>query len=205
MIHISELTKSCNNRAALVLGGGPSLLDDIEFLKGKLIPHDFPFDYAHLRTHKDPVLIAVNEHPFFVGITDPDFVVFMDNPQYNPLLWNVVKQFGGMKVTHDLRYTDVSLAGINYWNGPGSGVVATWLACYLGCDPVILCGMDCYQGEKKYCHRDEIYENRSVFNISLEEHLKRWKAGFRRCPGIDRVRAVSGPLVPVFGRYDQAI
>lgn len=199
MIQLPDLINSCNNRPALVLGGGPSLRLDVDDLRGKLISHDFPFDYATLRTANDPVLIAVNEHPFFVGITDPDYLIFMDNPTHNPILWNVLQEFQGIKVSHDLRYTDVNMAGVSYWNGPGSGIVACWFACYLGCDPVILCGFDLYQGSEKYCHRDELYENRSVFNITLEEHLKRWKTGFRRCPRIERVRAASGPLVEVFG------
>lgn len=200
MIKLADLKDTHKDHPALILGGGPSLLPDLDSLRGTLISHDYPLDYPALRLSDGPVLIAVNEHPFFVGITEPDYLVFMDDPLHNPLLYQVVKDFQGVKVTHDLRYTDVHMGGVDYWNGPGSGIVACWLGLWLGCDPVVLCGFDLYQGKEKYCHRDGLYAERPVFNIPLDEHLKRWKAGFRRCPEmIVRVRAVSGPLVDVFG------
>lgn len=185
MIKLAELRNTYRGRPAAILGGGPSL----------------PSDYERLPP--DSVIIAVNEHPYYAGVHDPDFLVFMDDPIHNPLLWGVVKELsGGLRVTHSLKYTDVHMGGVDYWNGPGSGIVACWLGLWLGCDPVLLCGMDLYQGPVKYCHRDELYKNRPVYNITLEEHLNRWKAGFRRnVQGIERVRAMSGPLGDVFGLY----
>lgn len=185
MIKLTDLKDAHQGRAALILGGGPSLLGDVR--------------NAHV---SNPVLIGVNHHPQWVGI-EPDYMVFMDNPMIDANLWQAARDFGGIKVTADLRYTDVHMGGVDYWNGPGSGIVACWLGLWMGCDPVLLCGMDLYQGEIKYCHEGE--PDKAVFNITLDEHLKRWKAGFRRYPEmIGRVRAVSGPLVDVFERYDPA-
>lgn len=180
MIKLIDLENAHAGRPAAVLGGGTSLAADLQ-----LMP-------------PDSVLIAANHHASCIGI-DPDYIVFMDKPLHFPNLWQVLKDYSGTKVTHDLRYTDVSMAGVDYWNGPNTGLVATWLACFMGCDPVVLCGMDLYQNEKKYCHPGE--PDKAIYRIPLDEHLKRWKAGFRRCPGIERVRAVSGPLVDVFGEY----
>jgi len=130
MLKLIELENAHAGRPAAVLGGAQSLMSDTLSVAGLL----------------SPVLIAANHHASCIGI-EPDYIVFMDKPLHFPNLWQVLKDYSGIKVTHDLRYTDVSMAGVDYWNGPGSGIVATWLACFMGCDPVVLCGFDLYQNE----------------------------------------------------------
>lgn len=179
-IRLIDLQDLHKGSPAAVLGGGPSLHGDVERLPSNCL------------------LLAVNHHAAWIGIETP-YLVFMDDPAHQPLLFQCLKDYSETKVSQLLAYSDVDMRGVDYWNGPGSGIVACWLACYFGCDPVLLCGMDLYQGETKYCHRGE--PEKPIYAISLDEHLRRWKAGFRRCRGIEHVRAMSGPLVDVFGSW----
>jgi len=167
--------------AAAILGGGPSLSDDLK------------------RLPKDCVLIAVNDHA--LHFCNPDYLVFMDipNPQILPELAVAVETFSGIKVS-TTPLSDVNLHGLTYWDGGFTSTLATWFALHLGCDPVILCGMDCYQGEVKYCHpRPDFYH--PVFDFPLENHLNAWAGAFEHCPHPERIRAMSGPLVSLFGEY----
>jgi hypothetical protein len=72
------------------------------------------------------------------------------------------------------------------------------------CNPVILCGMDCYQGEVMYCHPRPDFHH-PVFDAPLEAHLERWRQAFSACPHPERIRAASGPLVDVFGAFESII
>lgn len=172
---LSDLKDREKGRPAAVLGGGPSLSGDMKKLPG------------------DCVRIAVNEHPFVIGVTDPDFLVFMDDPTQHPPLWAAVCGSSGIKVSPNLEQTDVDLRGLPHAIHRSSGIVAAWLGVWLGCAPVILCGMDLYQGDKKYCHED--YSDRPIFHVPLPEHIIRW----RTLPDVTRLRALSGPLVNEFG------
>jgi hypothetical protein len=95
--------------------------------------------------------------------------------------------------------TDISF-DVEVWTGFYSSNTAAWFALWLGCDPVILCGMDCYQGEQVYCH--PYTGDAPTFHYPLEHHLRPWVEDARNlCPNPKRLRAVSGPLVQVFGQY----
>lgn len=180
MITLTSLHRIHKSRPAAVLGGGPSL----------------PSDLARLP--ENTVLIAVNNHA--LNFCAPDFMVFMDipNQQILPELGNAVETFVGLKVSQT-PLTDVELDEV-YWDGGFSSALATWFACYLGCDPVILCGMDCYQGEIKYAvPRPDFYH--PVMDAPLEDHLKAWRPALERCPHPERIRAMSGPLIEIFGQF----
>ena len=87
------------------------------------------------------------------------------------------------------------------WTGHYSSCTATWLALYMGCNPVILCGMDLYQGKQKYFYKTD--KDSPVFHMPLDHHLRPWVEEARaRLPHPERVRAASGPLVDVFGKYE---
>jgi hypothetical protein len=181
MIPITSLSNAFPNRPAAILGGGPS--DRADFA---LLP-------------ENTILIAVNDHA--LHYCNPDYLVFMDipNAQELPELAYAIEHFEGIKVSH-LPLSDVDLHGIQHWDGGFTSTLATWFALYLGCDPVILCGMDCYQGEVKYSHpRPDFYH--PVFDFPLENHLRAWRLAFKHCPNPERIRAMSGPLVEVFGAY----
>jgi len=185
MIHISELHHRFSGQPAAVLGGGPSL----------------PADLARLP--KGTVLISVNDHA--LHFCNPNYLVFMDIPnrQILPDLAAAVETFRGIKVSIN-PLSDVDLQGSNYWDGGFTSTLATWFGLYLGCNPVILCGMDCYQGEPKYCHpRPDFYH--PVYDFPLENHIKAWRIAFDECPNPDRICAMSGPLTTLFGAYSERI
>jgi uncharacterized Rossmann fold enzyme len=181
MISILDLHDHFHGRPAAILGGGPSLPGDLK------------------RLPKEAVLIAVNDHA--LHFCEPEFMVFMDipNAQILPELTQAVNHFHGTKVSIT-PLSDVDLSGSEFWNGGFTSSLATWFALYLGCNPVILCGMDCYQGNVKYCHpRPNFYH--PVMDYPLEMHFIAWRKAFEKCPHPERIFAMSGPLIEIFGSY----
>jgi hypothetical protein len=163
---------------AAILGGGPSLPNDLQQLP------------------RDCILISVNDHAFHH--CTPHILVYQDNLAQAPAVEQVLKTFSGLVVSPQLA-SDVDLPR-GWWDGNQSSCLATWFACWLGYGEVILCGMDCYQGETKYCHPRPDYDH-PVFRAPLEDHLDRWARAFDHCPHPERISAMSGPLVQVFGAY----
>jgi len=87
------------------------------------------------------------------------------------------------------------------WTGFYSSNTAAWFGLWLGCDPVILCGMDLYQGEIKYFHPYTI--DVPCLHYPLEDHVRPWvEEGRALLPHVERLRAMSGPLGRVFGLYE---
>jgi hypothetical protein len=166
--------------SAAILGGGPSLPEDLK------------------RLPKDCVLIAVNDHALY--FCKPEYLVHMDDDFTNaPELGKALESFEGTIVS-PFSNSHVQLPKGEWWDGGFSSTLATWFALWKGFDPVILCGMDCYQGEVKYCHpRPNFYH--PVLDFPLENHLRAWRPALKRCPNPERIKAMSGPLVEVFGEY----
>ena len=163
---------------AAVLGGGPSLPSDLKNLPDGC------------------VLISVNDHAFH--FCEPDVLVFQDKLRYEPAVQEVLKTFKGLVVSPQAE-SHVQLP-LNWWDENMSSALATWYACWMGYDEVILCGMDCYQGKVKYCHPRPGFDH-PVFRVPLKFHLARWAKAFDHCPNPERISAMSGPLVEVFGAY----
>ena len=175
------------NQTALILGGGPSLVPDIQ------------------RAPPNALKIAVNDHAFHVGIK-PDYMVFMDDPHIKPELLRIVNEFSseqkGLRVTEDLAFTDIDLRGVVRPDAR-SGIWAAWFAMYLGCAPIILCGMDLYTTGKVYCHnKDEFMGHKAIYDEPLEKLLKDWQI-LKKYNGHKNIRAMSGPLTEIFGHMLQ--
>jgi hypothetical protein len=163
---------------AAVLGGGPSL----------------PADIARLP--ENCLMIAVNYHAFHV--CKPGFMVYNDQPCEDPLLLEAVRTTTAIKVSPEPS-SDI-IFDMPVWTGFYSSNTATWFALWMGCDPVILCGIDCYQGDKVYCHPSD--RDVPVFHYPLEHHLRPWiEEGRVLLPHVNRLKAMSGPLINVFGAY----
>lgn len=176
-IRMSEYRNRFEGRPAAVLGGGPSLPADMEKLPANCL------------------LIAVNYHAFL--LCEPEFMVYNDHPEQDPMLLAAVNGTKAVRVspepTSDIQFD------VDVWIGFFSSNTATWFACWLGCDPVILCGMDCYQGDRIYFHE---YEDQPHFHHSSDHYIRPWEESARALlPHPERVRAMSGPLVQVFGQY----
>lgn len=169
-----------STRPAAVLGGGPSLPSDLRRLPEKC------------------VLISVNDHAFHH--CQPDVLVYQDelHRKYASAVRAVAQTFQGLIVC-PFEESHVALPR-GWWDGNFSSALATWFACWMEYDPVILCGMDCYQGDVKYCHPRPEFDH-PIFRQPLEKHLEVWRPALQKCPHPERIKAMSGPLVEIFGAY----
>jgi len=183
MMKMSEYQGRYAGKPAAVLGGGPSLPEDL-----KKVP-------------KGSVLIAVNYHA--LRLVDAEFMVFNDDPLGDPRLFAAAKDFGGVRVNPDKNFSDVEF-DVPVWTGFFSSNTAAWFALWMGCDPVILCGMDCYQGDRVYFH--EYSHDTPAFHYPLDHYLDPWKEdGQHLLPHKERLKVMSGPLVQIFGQYESTV
>lgn len=124
MIELSSIRDRHRGQCIAVLGGGPTLLADLNRV---------PFD---------AVLIGVNQHALLLNL---DYVVFQDREIYPALV-----QSEAPLCTHhrDLAHIYTGIVpdfGL-------SGGTAVWMADYLGAERVIVAGMDSYTGDRRYWH-----------------------------------------------------
>jgi hypothetical protein len=173
---LSSLRDIHAGQTAAVLGGGPSLQADL----------------SHIPIGS--VLISANHHG--LKFVKADYLVFLDEPERFPGLMAGVQCFQGVKIGRYEEHSDIDLAQESYWDGVYTGHFATWLACLMGCDPILLCGMDCYQNPIP-----EGEEKNLAYTVTLEDQLHGWGEAMYRCPHPERIKAVSGPLVDVFGAF----
>ena len=150
------------------------------------------------RLPKRCLLIAVNYHALYY--CKPKYMVYNDTPETNPLQLKAVREHQTIHVSPEPT-SDIAFDVPNIWTGFYSSHTATWFALWMGCDPVILCGMDCYQGEKKHCP-PSTYES-DLFHMPLDFHLRPWVEDCKNSvPHPERIRAMSGPLINLFGAYE---
>lgn len=181
---LSDLRNRWIGRPAAVLGGGPSL----------------PGNLA--RVPDDALLIAVNYHAFYH--CTPDYMVYLDDPLPEPEMMKVIRYKNVIKVCPESEYGGDVRMDVPYWRGNVSSTTATWLACWLGCDPVLLCGMDLYRGKQKHCHPPH-KEAPPAWSYPLDDHLRPWvEEAWAKLPHPQRVRVMSGPLTRVFPLYQEA-
>jgi hypothetical protein len=181
-LKMSKLKDRFAGRPAAVLGGGPSL----------------PADMARLP--KRSLLIAVNHHA--LRLCRPAYMVYNDEPATHPELQKAVQEHRVVLVSPEP--TSDILFDVPVWTGFYSSNTAAWFALWLGCDPVLLCGMDLYQGDVKYFHSYD--HDVPCFHYPLDQHLRPWVEDARAsCPHPERLKAMSGPLGNVFGIYEPTL
>lgn len=165
MNYFDKLIGAHEGRPAIVICGGMSAPEQLKKLQKSL---------------QDPVLISVNEHG--CKLTDCHYSVSLDN---------VEPKLRGFDVTRltPHRWADYKLTG--HWNASNSGRTACWVAWKLGCTPIILVGVDCYQGGTYFWDR----KAHSSGNFQkLEQHLKEWSVVPHRVPA-EILTCAGGPLV----------
>ena len=181
MNRLSQMRDIFAGQPAAILGGGPSLVNDLK------------------RVPPESVLIAVNYHAFYY--CDPDFMVYNDEPETNPLQVMAVREHRAVHVSPEPT-SDILFDVPNVWTGFFSSNTATWFALWCGCDPVILCGMDCYQGPVKHV-APSTYDS-PMFHMPLDFYTRPWMEECRNSvPHPERVRVMSGPLSQVFPVFAQ--
>jgi len=156
-------------RPAVVMGGGVSLTSQL----GQCPP--------------DALYLSANQHGAMVH--NADYIVALDDIE------DQLRRFGvpiiGRRYWCDYRIQD--------WENVGdSGVTAAWLAAVMGCHPIILTGMDCYQGGT-YHHDPAAFS--SGLAKPFGEHLAKWQA-LKGLLTHAVVRSCGGPTAEIFGLWD---
>jgi hypothetical protein len=131
-----------------------------------------------------------------------DWVCFLEDPgrpSNGELRIALMLSPHAVKVSPFQKWTDVDL-DVPWWNGGFSSTLAVWLADWMGAQAIIIAGMDCYQGERKYFYDRPGYP-RHNYSEPVADHLRAWAPALEKCHNADRIRAVSGPLVEIFGRW----
>lgn len=177
-LKMTQLKDAHKGIPAAILGGGPSMPEELK------------------RVPAGAILIAVNYHA--LHYCQPDYMVYNDAPSTNPLQEQAVAEHRTTHVSPDPS-TDVEF-DVDVWTGFYSSHTALWFADWLGCDPIILCGHDLYTGVVKHCPPSTYHS--PVFDYPLDWHLRPWlEEAKNRITRPESVRAMSGPLVQLFGAY----
>ncbi len=176
---LRERRDKYQGRPIAVLGGGPSLPADLR------------------RIPAGTVLVAVNDHAFHH--CRPDYMVFCDRAPVVDSLFAAQEEMTGRRLCIYPEWCDFEL-DVEIWYSGISASLATWFACWLTSGPVLLCGFDLYQTPGYYCHDGR--RNEVDMAKPLENHLLPWQPVLSNCHHSERIRAVSGPLTEMFGRYD---
>lgn len=170
-------------RAAAILGGGPSMPDDVK------------------RLPKDCVLFSIKHHG--AKLLPCDYTAFFDIRYVDQL-----RELGtrcGTILSNFVNHTDVLLLE-EHWKTKRSGPRIAKIAAYMGCAPVILCGMDCYRDVEgsPYWHGAPATEFTDLaVKLPLEAELVMWRECFKNMRNPEVIKAMSGPLVDVFGAYEK--
>lgn len=173
---------------AIVLGGGPSLVDDLK-----------------IGFNQDPkpiVYFSVNWRP--MDLVQCRYVVWMDKfyrdgGMRRPII-EMVNRKGVAKLSQHIEHTDYDFDDVVPKKDLAhSGAVAVFIAAYMGCSPIYLGGMDGYSSDRAY-HDGAQGEFLPSHRGGLTGHLHTWLGVKETARGGGRqVRALSGPLGEVFG------
>ena len=175
---MSAMKDIYQGKPAAILGGGPSLPGDIANLPDGCL------------------LIAVNYHALQLCV--PQFMVYNDDP-LDPEMAKAIATPNLIKVSPH-RTSDIQF-DMDVWTGFNSANTAAWFALWMGCDPVILCGMDLYQSDRPYFH--DYAGDQPSFHYPLDMHIRPWiEEGRNLLPNVGRLRVMSGPLTSVFKKYE---
>lgn len=191
MADVRKWAERRGNMAALVMGGGPSLPGDFELV---------------MESGIDPALISVKQHALIYCFSregfSPDICCFLedpDAPDQEGLRVALMMAPQTFRVSPFDKWSNVRIDE-PWWQGGFSSTLAVWFACAAGFEQVLLAGMDCYQGPRAYWYERPGYSH-PCLRSGVEDNLNAWRPAFERVPHADRIRAVSGPLVEVFGRW----
>jgi hypothetical protein len=185
---IAELHNSQAGKPILVIGGGPSVLEDL----------------PHIPGWQDMYIISANAHGFKVPGAKPSLIVCKDHYVKLPLRMRtkektymepLLRQYG-VPIASKQHWADYRMAA---WraHGGNSGMLALAVAVCLGGWPVISTGIDGFQGAT-YFH------DPSTDNVSRGHPVDYWNRRFTtfRTPlARSIIRARSGPVARAFGTY----
>lgn len=178
----SELIHTQIGRPGVAMGGGVSLPEQAA------------------RAPAGAVFVSANQHGCF--LRPCDYIVACDD-----LSVRGFKHPDGRTVRiRDLATKIISsrrsMADYHVVNTPvnNSGMVAAWALWAMGCAPVLLAGMDCFQGGTYFHDRGG---KSSGTHLQLVHHLNKWRKLRAAIPAAP-LRSLGGPLLELFPAYDPA-
>ena len=188
LIEMKYLKEYNQGEICFIFGSGESLL--------KSLPTIFKYDFDKI---KDSFRISINRRP--LQLIPCDMIVSIDFTQAE-FNWNHIKH-DTIKISPFDKYSDYKLDILVPIDGRYSSLLATWLACYMEFKEIVLVGMDCYQGKKRYFDSDEnIPYECNHGNNDLESHFATWRRVAEKCSNPERIKALNNPLEKVFGRWE---
>ena len=146
----SELVHRHLDRAAVIIGGAPSRLTDI------------------LDCPKDAIFISANDHGCRQQVCN--YICACEDLGERLISWKI-PVISGLPIA-DYRVFDLPL--------PNSAALGAWAAWIMGCVPIVIVGVECYQGGT-YPH--DLKVRTSGHSLNLQEHLHRWSRLGQLAPG----------------------
>jgi hypothetical protein len=183
---ITNILSRYYGKPALVIGGGPSVRDNLPVLEDQ--------------GFKPAVVLSANEHGLHQAHYKVDFLVNVDRVHCvkKVMMEDYLRQFG-VQVINAHSWADYRLP--DWKMSANSGIQAIAVACVLGCWPVVVTGVDLFMIGRQYFHvADEKPRNRPSLTYMAKQRITE----MRRWAGDYPVRPVSGPLTQVFPTYDPA-
>lgn len=190
---ISSLFGRYDGKPILVIGGGPSVTDDLP------------------RIACEPAcVVSANQHGHYQDRFAVDYMVNVDKIHTVTLrpMRDVLRAFPG-KIVNKYSWADIRMGEWSSGYLGNSGTTAIAVAAALGGDPVIVTGVDLWSTGRVYFHAHGPKATRSMRKLTPP----RAPARAHQWRGIDRlkqqtaganVRPVSGALLQWFPQYDPA-
>lgn len=166
--NISDLVWKHKGQPAVIVGGAPSRLTDQQFCP------------------KNAVFLSANDHGYRQVMCD--YGACCEDLE-GPMRLHKVPVIS-RQIWADYRVFDKPI--------PNSAILAAFAAWVMGCAPIVITGVECYQGKT---YPDDPKLKTSGHNVPLKGHLLRWARLSNMAPG-SQIRAVSGPLLDIFQRYN---
>lgn len=169
---------------AVILGGGPSL------------------EREYKKTPYRSVRFSVNDHgarltPCDYSTCYDDFIV--------PRLKALGPEQTGKIISCFVNHTDILLTPETPNHGRLSSRVAVWLAEFMGCNPIILAGFDCYNPSlPAYYHKDieptdDVIHRREQGVVNT---VAQWREALKLYRHPERIKVMDGPLMELFDQYE---
>jgi hypothetical protein len=171
------------NRPVAVLGGGPSLPDDLKKLPSNTI------------------FMACNHHAF--RLIKPDYMIFLDPPDQlqNPEFVALCNDPQGAKrISYaNLDHTDYyTINEAKFHTKSDTGVFAIWVASFITSGKIYLCGFNLRNPAEPMHFYAKKHLTVEWGGVEMDKKIERFKAVRNGIERPERVEAVSGILQTVF-------
>lgn len=181
---ISDLFDRWADKPILVIGGGPSVNDDL----------------PRLVATPPACVIGANDHGAHQKVFPVDLCVNLDKIHcFRKLPMEHILRPLGAPIANKLSWADYRLAD---WPALGNtGMASIAVAAALGGNPVIVTGLDFWHGGRRYFHKVDEETRRSRKPMVLTHfHRKKLKDLVAFVKGAN-IRPMSGPLCDIWPKY----